>query len=166
LDDHRISSSAIRAALLEGAIQQANYLLGRPYSLVGEVIQGQQIGRKLGFPTANMRLPPEKFLPRSGVYAVWASLCERVEGVLTESAPAIPGVMNLGYRPTVDGNCLVAEVHLFDWSSDLYGKTLSVHFTQFIRPEQKFASLEELTAQIQADCANARAVLSAQPAVQ
>jgi riboflavin kinase/FMN adenylyltransferase len=166
LNDHRISSSAIRAALLEGDIQQANYLLGRPYSLVGEVIQGQQVGRKLGFPTANLKLPPEKFLPRSGVYAVRVNLCDRLEGVMTETSPAIPGVMNLGYRPTVEGNCLVAEVHLLNWSGDLYGKTLSVHFTQFLRPEQKFTSLDELKAQIQADSDEARAVLSAQPTVQ
>lgn len=160
LDGHRISSSAIRAALQQGDIQQANYLLGRPYSLVGEVVQGQQVGRKLGFPTANLKFPPEKFLPRLGVYAVWANLCDRVNGVLTESSSAIPGVMNLGYRPTVDGHGLVAEVHLFDWSADLYGKTLSVHFTQFIRPEQKFTALDELKAQIQSDCLVAKAVLS------
>jgi riboflavin kinase/FMN adenylyltransferase len=87
-------------------------------------------------------------------------LCDRVNGVLTESSSAIPGVMNLGYRPTVDGHGLVAEVHLFDWSADLYGKTLSVHFTQFIRPEQKFTALDELKAQIQSDCLVAKAVLS------
>ncbi|MGQ9872517.1 bifunctional riboflavin kinase/FAD synthetase [Leptodesmis sp.] len=160
LDGHRISSSAIRAALQQGDIQQANYLLGRPYSLIGEVVQGQQVGRKLGFPTANLKFPPEKFLPRLGVYAVWANLCDRINGVLTESNAGIPGVMNLGYRPTVDGNCLVAEVHLFDWSADLYGKTLSVHFSQFIRPEQKFTALDELKVQIQSDCLAAKAVLS------
>lgn len=159
LDGHRISSSAIREALQQGDIQQANYLLGRPYSLVGEVIQGQQLGRQLGFPTANLKFPPEKFLPCSGVYAVWVSLCDRTDSVLTESSSAIPGVMNLGYRPTVDGNRLVAEVHLFDWSADLYGKTVSVHFTQFLRSEQKFASLDELKAQIQADCTAAKAIL-------
>lgn len=163
LDSHRISSSAIRMALQDGDIQQANYLLGRPYSLVGEVVQGQQVGRKLGFPTANLKLPPEKFLPRFGVYAVWANLCDRINGVLTESSSAIPGVMNLGYRPTVDGNCLVAEVHLFDWSGDLYSKTLSVHFTKFIRAEQKFASLDELKAQIQSDCTAAKIILSNHP---
>jgi riboflavin kinase/FMN adenylyltransferase len=159
LDGHRISSSAIRAALQEGDVQQANYLLGRPYSLIGEVVQGQQVGRKLGFPTANLKFPQEKFLPRLGVYAVWVNLCDRGNGVLTESNSSIPGVMNLGYRPTVNGNCLVAEAHLFNWSGDLYGKTLSVHFNQFIRAEQRFASLDELKAQIQADCTAAKAIL-------
>lgn len=163
LEGHRISSSAIREALQQGEIQQANYLLGRPYSLVGEVIQGQQVGRKLGFPTANLQFPPEKFLPRLGVYAVWANLCDRIDGILTESGSTIPGVMNLGYRPTVDGNRLVAEVHLFDWSANLYGKTVSVHFTQFLRPEQKFTSLDELKAQIQADSIAAKAILSDHP---
>lgn len=159
LDGHRISSSAIREALQQGNVQQANYLLGRPYSLVGEVIQGQQVGRKLGFPTANLKFPQEKFLPRFGVYAVWASLCDRVDGVLTESGSAIPGVMNLGYRPTVNGNCLVAEAHLFDYSADIYGKTLSIHFIQFLRSEQKFASLDELKTQIQADSTAAKTIL-------
>jgi riboflavin kinase / FMN adenylyltransferase len=160
LDDHRISSSAIRATLLEGDIQQANYLLGRPYSLLGEVIQGQQVGRQLGFPTANLKLPPEKFLPRSGVYAVLVNLCDRVDGVMTETSAAIPGVMNLGYRPTVEGTCLIAEVHLLDWAGDLYGKTLSVQCWQFLRAEQKFSSLDELKAQIQADCETAKVALS------
>lgn len=147
----RISSSAIRRALSEGQVERANQLLGRPYRLVGEVAHGQQLGRTIGFPTANLNLPPEKFLPRQGVYSVWVSGAD-LGGTL-------PGVMNIGMRPTVNGKQQTIEVHLLDWSGDLYGKTLSVSLERFIRAEQKFASLEDLKAQIQADSETARSHL-------
>ncbi|MEO1145565.1 MAG: bifunctional riboflavin kinase/FAD synthetase [Cyanobacteria bacterium J06638_22] len=146
-NDERISSSAIRHALQEGDVPQANRLLGRPYALFGKVIQGEQLGRTIGFPTANLALPPEKFLPRQGVYATW------VYGV---GDRPLPGVMNLGMRPTVDGQQQRAEVHLLDWSGDLYGKPLTLRLVAFLRPEQKFASLDELKDQIQQDCTEAR----------
>lgn len=149
----RISSSIIRQALQQGEIIQANQLLGRPYSLTGVVVKGQQLGRTIGFPTANLQLPPEKFLPRLGVYSV------RVYGVPTAPTSSQAGVMNIGQRPTVNGTHLTVEVHLLDWSGDLYGQTLTVNLEQFLRPEQKFASLDELKAQIQADCAAARAFI-------
>lgn len=157
-DATRISSSAIRQCLLAGDVLAANTLLGRPYSLVGEVVQGQQVGRILGFPTANLKLPPEKFLPGLGVYAVWVEIGDRQSGSLPASPP-IPGVMNLGHRPTLDGTQLVPEVYLFDWSGDLYGQVIAVHLEQFIRKEQKFDSLEALKAQIQRDCEAARSRL-------
>jgi riboflavin kinase/FMN adenylyltransferase len=150
----RISSSNIRQALLAGDLSKANRLLGRPYSLTGEVVSGQQLGRTLGFPTANLQLPLEKFLPAKGVYAV------RVTGAGTADSPAA-GVMNIGIRPTVAGGQPTAEVHLLDWSADLYGKTLTVTLEHFLRPEQKFSSLDALKAQIHADCAAARSQLSA-----
>jgi riboflavin kinase/FMN adenylyltransferase len=151
----RISSSFIRQALLQGDIPQANRLLGRPYTLTGTVVQGQQLGRTLGFPTANLQLPPEKFLPQQGVYCVrvWCS------NQASANSP-LSGVMNIGRRPTVDGTCSTVEVHLLDWSGDLYGQTLTVSVEQFLRPEQKFASLDALKAQIQADARAARAFLS------
>jgi riboflavin kinase/FMN adenylyltransferase len=163
LDQKRVSSSAIRAALLQGDIAQANRLLGRPYSLVGTVVQGQQLGRTLGFPTANLALPDNKFLPRHGVYAVWvASVAPAITS--DERASALPspvaGVMNLGYRPTVDGTRLAVEVHLLDWAGDLYGQTLVVNLEQFLRPEQKFDSLEALQTQIDQDCAAAKSLLA------
>lgn len=158
-DETRISSSAIRQCLLASDVQTANTLLGRPYSLVGQVVQGQQVGRILGFPTANLQLPPEKFLPALGVYAVRVQVCDRQEGYLRCDSPCIAGVFNLGHRPTVDGTRLVPEVHLFDWTEDLYGKVLSVHLEQYIRKEQKFDSLEALKAQIQTDCEMARSLL-------
>lgn len=146
-EGERISSSAIRQALQEGNLQQANRLLGRSYSLIGQVIRGQQLGQQIGFPTANLQLPAEKYLPCQGVY------CVRIKSTILEH-PQI-GVMNLGCRPTVDGTQQTIEVHLLNWSGNLYKQTLTVHLDQFLRPEQRFASLEALQAQIQADCAAA-----------
>ncbi|NEP58375.1 MAG: bifunctional riboflavin kinase/FAD synthetase [Symploca sp. SIO2G7] len=148
----RISSSVIRQALEQGNITQANQRLGRPYNLTGLVVKGQQLGRTIGFPTANLELPPEKFLPRQGVYGVRVAAPS-----LSSTISSQPGVMNIGMRPTVSGTALSVEIHLLDWSGDLYGQTLIVSLEQFLRPEQKFASLDNLKAQIQADCAVARA---------
>lgn len=149
----RISSSAIREALQTGDLSTANRLLGRSYSLVGQVVQGQQLGRTIGFPTANLQVAPEKFIPSYGVYSVWVDLPE-------QSQTRLPGVINIGLRPTVGGTQLTLEVHLLDWSGDLYGQTIVVHLEQFLRPEQKFASLEALQTQIQADCTAARTQLA------
>jgi riboflavin kinase / FMN adenylyltransferase len=148
----RISSSAIRHALSQGELDRANELLGRAYTLVGEVVSGKQLGRTIGFPTANLKLPEDKFLPRCGVYSVWVKSAELGQQ---------PGVMNIGYRPTVEGQQISVEVHLLDWSGDLYGQTLTVSLEQFLRPEQKFASLEELKAQIQRDAEQAQLGLAA-----
>lgn len=153
----RISSSLIRQSLEQGDISQANQLLGRPYTLTGVVVKGQQLGRTIGFPTANLQLPSDKFLPRQGVYSV------RVYGPsLESSASSLFGVMNIGQRPTVNGTTVTTEVHLLDWSGDLYGQTLTVSLEEFLRPEQKFASLEALKTQINADCAEARVFLDRQ----
>ncbi len=140
----RISSSAIRAALEQGDIDTAHTLLGRPYSLIGQVVAGQQMGRKLGFPTANLQLDPQKFLPRDGVYAVQ---------VMNLPDKPIAAVMNIGVRPTVTGDRIrTVEVHLLNWSGDLYGQELCVHLVKFLRPEQKFDSLDALKQQIKTDC--------------
>lgn len=147
----RISSSAIREGLSQGDLPTVNRMLGRSYQLVGQVVQGQQLGRTIGFPTANLQLPPDKLIPRQGVYGV------RVLGL----DRSVLGVMNIGNRPTVSGTQQTIEVHLLDWSGDLYGQTLTVELEQFIRPEQKFASLDDLKAQIHADCDTARAMLAA-----
>ncbi len=166
LDGERVSSSTIRTYLQQGLVQPAARLLGRPYTLVGDVVQGQQLGRSLGFPTANLHLPAEKFLPRLGVYAVRvclqnpAALDAVTHSPDATAASALPGVMNLGYRPTVNGSRRQAEVHLLDWACDLYGKTLIVSLEAFIRPEQKFDSLDALKAQIQQDCDRARSLLN------
>ncbi|KGF72572.1 riboflavin kinase [Neosynechococcus sphagnicola sy1] len=149
-----ISSSSIRQLLQEGAIAAANYLLGYDYCLVGTVVPGAQLGRTLGFPTANLQIPGIKFLPRQGVYAVRVT-----SSTLKPDLGTLSGVMNLGFRPTVDGHQQVIEVHLLDWSGDLYGQTLVVSLEQFLRPEQKFSTLDDLQAQIQLDCRAARAIL-------
>jgi riboflavin kinase/FMN adenylyltransferase len=167
----RISSSSIRQALEQGDLQRAKTLLGRPYTLTGLVVKGQQLGRTIGFPTANIQLPLEKFLPRQGVYAVRVLIGnesrkgsgaagEKEREILSPSPLTCKGVMNIGCRPTVNGTNPSVEVHLLDWSGDLYGQTLTVQLEKFLRPEQKFASLEALKEQIQADCAIARAVLT------
>jgi riboflavin kinase / FMN adenylyltransferase len=144
----RISSSAVREALEAGDVVRAKQLLGRAYSLNATVIQGQQLGRTLGFPTANLEVSAEKFIPLRGVYQVQVD-----SPVFTQ--PQL-GVMNIGIRPTVAGTLQTIEVHLLDWSGDLYGHTVTVHLEQFLRPEQKFESLESLKAQIQLDCDKAR----------
>jgi riboflavin kinase / FMN adenylyltransferase len=149
----RISSSLIRQALAEGDIEIANRMLGRAYILKGEIVKGQQLGRTIGFPTANLQVPTIKLLPRYGVY------CARVF-IEENNQDPIPGVMNIGYRPTVAGDIPTIEVHLLDWQGDLYGKTLKVSLEKFLRPEQKFSSLEALKAQITSDRDLARKILA------
>ena len=152
----RISSSRIRAALQAGDVELAQHLLGRPYTLHGTVVHGQHLGRQLGFPTANLSLPPDKFLPRYGVYAVQVAL-----GRDPCIATPYPAVMNLGCRPTVKaGDAPTGEIHLLDWQGDLYGQELAVNLRHFLRPEQRFESLTALQAQIQQDCAQARHCLA------
>ncbi len=151
----RISSSRVREALLAGQVAVANDLLGYSYRLQGCVVSGQQLGRTLGFPTANLGVLPPKFLPRHGVYAVWVS---------SLAVPGLdkpwPGVMNIGDRPTVNGQSVTVEVHLLDWSLDLYDQGLTVELVEFLRPQQKFEGLEALRAQIERDCDRARASLA------
>ena len=146
-ENMRISSSLIRQSLQAGEIEQANSMLGRAYSLMGRVVKGQQLGRTIGFPTANLQVPVEKFLPRYGVYSVNVFLKDRVDCQLP-----LKGVMNIGYRPTVEGDTPTIEIHLLDWSGDLYEQTITVSLERFLRPEQKFPSLEALKQQIAADC--------------
>ncbi|MDJ0573844.1 MAG: bifunctional riboflavin kinase/FAD synthetase [Xenococcaceae cyanobacterium MO_234.B1] len=138
----RVSSSLIRQALLEGDISRANSMLGRSYCLMGKVIKGRQLGRTIGFPTANLQLSSDKLLPRHGVYAVKVKLDNSY----------IKGVMNIGSRPTVSRDDITVEVHLINWSGNLYDQNLTVYLERFLRPEQKFASLDALKEQIMTDC--------------
>jgi riboflavin kinase/FMN adenylyltransferase len=155
--DTSISTSLIRQTLANGDIHRASILLGRPYTLIGVVGSGQNLGKTIGFPTANLQLPKDKFLPRYGVYAV------RVF-ILTPNPDTIPiqhlGVMNIGTRPTVNGTSCSVEVHLLDWSGDLYGQQLVIQLVGFLRNEQKFPSLEALKTQIHLDCLLAQKVLT------
>jgi riboflavin kinase/FMN adenylyltransferase len=148
----RVSSSAIRAALAAGDLKKAERLLGRPYSMVGRVVLGQQLGRNLGFPTANLRLG-RKRTPLQGIFAV------RVHGI--EGLPDAPGVASLGTRPTVGGTVPLLEAHVFDYDGDLYGREIEVEFVAKLREEVHFASLDELVVQMNEDAAQARALLEA-----
>lgn len=141
----RISSSHIRQALSKGNIEVANKMLGRKYSLTGKIIEGQKLGRTIGFPTANLAISAEKFLPKKGVYAVQVYL-------ENEREIKLKGVMNIGCRPTVDGNNISTEVHLLNWTGNLYNKVLTVELEKFLRPEEKFTSLDALKTQITKDC--------------
>lgn len=141
-DGERISSTRIRQAIRDGNFDAVEEMLGRPYELSGTVIEGRKLGRNLGFPTANIRLG-ERQTPRDGVWVV------KVDGERN-------GIANLGTRPTVDGCERLLEVHLFDFSGDLYGKELRVMFGKFLRSERKFGSVEELREQIAKDAEEAR----------
>lgn len=147
VDGNPVSSTAIRAAVGAGELAVAERLLGRPFSIFGTVIAGNKLGRTIGFPTANIR-PESEQLPPNGVYAVSVSLDNRT----------IRGVANIGLRPTVESAAKerLLEVHLFDFSGDIYGRDLEVQFHRFIRPEQKFSGIEALKLQIAADAAEAR----------
>ncbi|AFZ03140.1 bifunctional riboflavin kinase/FAD synthetase [Calothrix sp. PCC 6303] len=152
-EDTRISTSVIRQLLELGDIQRANRLLGYSYTLIGTVIQGKQIGRTIDFPTANLQLPSDKFLPRKGVYAV--RVYQFIETSDTTQHIGF-GVMNIGNRPTVNGVQTTTEVHLLDWSGDLYDQKLTIELQDFLRPERKFPSLADLKTQIQQDAQNAK----------
>jgi riboflavin kinase/FMN adenylyltransferase len=148
-----VSSSGVRAALAAGEFAKARDLLGRVYSMRGRVVYGNQLGRKLGFPTANIRMRRRK-LPLSGIFAV------RVRGVDVQNThTARDAVASLGFRPTVDGTEPLLEVHVFDWSGSLYGRELDVEFVAKIRDEEKFETLDALVARMHVDAAEARHIL-------
>ena len=145
--DETVSSTRIRRLIAEGSMEEATRLLGRPYAIESTVVHGKSLGHKLGFPTVNQEFPAEMTLPPQGVYV---TAC-RVDGQTWRA------VSNVGVRPTVDDHApLNCETHLLDCNADLYGKTAEVSFLHFLRPERKFASLEELTRQVDADIAAAR----------
>jgi riboflavin kinase/FMN adenylyltransferase len=149
VDGERVSSSLVREALGRGDLARAAQLLGRPYRMAGRVRRGQQLGRKLGYPTANLALH-RKVVPLWGIFAV------RVSGAGLVDHPA---VVSLGTRPTINGTDPLLEVHVFDWEGDLYGRYLDVDFVQRLRDEKRFESLDALVAQMHRDAAQARAVL-------
>ncbi|HZU07117.1 MAG TPA: bifunctional riboflavin kinase/FAD synthetase [Chloroflexota bacterium] len=147
--DRPISSSRIRELLRAGEVREAARLLGRPYRLAGEVIGGARRGRQLGFPTANLRPPDDQLLPAQGVYAGWAQI----------SSGVYPAVANIGARPTFGEEQPLIEVHLLDFDGDLYGQHLAFDFADRLRTIRRFASLDELRAQIAQDIATARLAL-------
>lgn len=151
VDGEIVSSTLIRAAVEAGDFPKAQHLLGRPYSVLGTVVKGDGLGRQLGYPTANLSAHNEQF-PPDGVYAVEALIGKR----------AFTGMVNIGVRPTIptaSGERLL-ELHVFDFSGDLYGQDVEVFFHQFLRPEQKFGGIEELLRQIAGDAEKARRILA------
>jgi riboflavin kinase/FMN adenylyltransferase len=142
-DTSKISSSSIRCLLHEGNVTTASHYLGYLYRISGIVTEGYKIGRKIGFPTANISIDsPYKLIPAKGVYSVNVQICNQT----------YKGMLNIGHRPTLNnGTNLSIEVHIFNFSEDIYHQEIQIEFLQFIRPEIKFSSIEELTKQIEKD---------------
>ena len=138
VDGIRISSTHIRSLIEAGDMETAAKFLGHPHTLSGQVVQGRQLGRTIGIPTANLLLPPGVVVPRLGVYAC----------ICVADGKEYMAVTNIGSRPTVEGHQVRAESWLLDFEGDLYGKELTLEFHKFLRPERKFPSLEELRTEI------------------
>lgn len=153
LDGEKVSSRTIREDVQEGRIAKANRFLGRPYSICGKVVAGEGRGRTIGVPTANIEPSEPYVIPCRGVYAVRVRL---------GGSETVNGVMNIGVKPTFsdDGTAETLEVHLFDFSRSIYGESVAVEFIDFVRPERKFASAQELVARIGEDMAEAKRILS------
>jgi riboflavin kinase/FMN adenylyltransferase len=154
----RVSSGAIRNALVAGDLQLAARLLGRPYSMRGRVVLGAQLGRSLGYPTANLRLARRQ-TPMDGIFAVRV----RGAGMPGTGNVALGGVASLGTRPTVGGTKPLLEAHIFDFDADLYGREIEVEFVHRLRDEVFFDSVPLMVEQMHRDAAEARAVLAMNP---
>ena len=142
IDDISVSSTKIRTALSEGDMAKANNYLDYNYTLSGTVFQGKQLGRTIGFPTANIKIEEDyKLIPKKGAYIVTSTINNSL----------VKGIMNIGLNPTVQGENLSIEIHFLDFDQDLYGKKITVNLLQYLREEQKFNFLEELTNQLQLD---------------
>jgi len=156
LNDQRVSSTLLRQKLELGDCEGANMLLNRPYHLSGEVVKGRQLGRELGYPTANLDTGISK-LALDGVFAVTVELDQRF----------IKGVASVGYKPTIEGeHDLAVEIYLMDFGEDIYGQTLTVYFYKKIRDQEKFSNLEELKANIANDVLKVNSFFSANTTMQ
>ena len=149
-----ISSTAIRRALAGGDIESVTAMLGRRYEVRGEVVTGDQRGRLIGFPTANLAFEPDRAWPATGVYAAWVELAD---------GRRFGSALNIGMRPTFDQRAEhpTLEAHLLDFDEDLYGQQIAVKFVDFLRSEQRFNGIDEISAQLKKDVEAARMVLSA-----
>jgi riboflavin kinase/FMN adenylyltransferase len=151
IDAIAISSTRIRKALSNKQLSEANTLLGKPYILTGIVTEGKKLGRTIGFPTANLRIEdPYKLIPPTGVYAGYC----KVENERYKM------VCNIGTRPTVEGNTLTIEAHIFDFDKNIYNQPISLFLVQYLRNEQKFDSLESLKTQILIDAQQAQSLVT------
>ena len=149
-----VSSTKIRQSLLEGKTATATELLGRNYTFAGIIVKGRQLGRTIGYPTANVHVAETfKLIPADGIYAVRVVVRGQTFG----------GVMSIGFRPTVNGTHRTQEVYIFDFKDDIYGEKMTVELVEYIRPELKFDGLEALTKAIDADCVAALASLEKHP---
>lgn len=152
LAGEKVSSSRIRNLICLGEMQKANDLLGYPYFIAGKVVEGKQIGRQMGFPTANVSLPKEKLLPACGVYAVWVTMPDGTRR---------GGMLCIGHRPTIEENGEISvEVHVFDFEGNLYDTSISIDFIEKLRDEQHFDSLDTLQQQLMLDAASVRELIS------
>jgi len=148
IDGRPVSSTEVRELLATGQVDEARRLLGRPYSVAGEVVSGARRGRCLGFPTANLAVRPERALPPDGVYAVYALI----------GTERLPAVANIGERPSFNTGQHAIEVHILDYSGDLYGHDLAIEFVRRLRAEQRFSDVCELIEQISRDVEEARRI--------
>ena len=164
LDEISISSTKIREAVLNGKIETADTLLGYNFFFSGTVVHGDKLGRKLGYPTANLKIEnEEKIIPGNGIYAVYAEVVSNHEpGAghhISNNQSLLRGMMSIGFRPTVDGKKRVVEVNLFDFDEEIYDRTLKVYVKKYLREEVKFNSLEDLVKQIDQDKINSQKIL-------
>ena len=151
IDDVSVSSTKIRHALAEGSLKTANNYLGYNFMLSGTVVNGKKLGGKIGYPTANIDIKETyKLIPKTGVYVVFSKVEERT----------LYGMMNIGNRPTINGNHQTIEVHFFDFSADLYGQNLQIELLYFLRDEEKFDTIESLIIQLKKDEQTARAFVA------
>ncbi|WP_396194482.1 bifunctional riboflavin kinase/FAD synthetase [Flavobacterium sp.] len=151
INEVSISSTKIRTALAEGNIERANEYLGYPYSLTGLVTKGQQLGRTIGYPTANITLEEDyKLIPQNGVYVAQCVL----------NGQTVFGMMNIGHRPTVNGTNQTIEIHFFDFNEDIYGQKITVSLLKRLRNEEKFPSLDSLKEQLNTDKTNAKSFIA------
>jgi riboflavin kinase / FMN adenylyltransferase len=148
-----VSSTRIRECIMSGDMMTAALLLGRYPSVPGTVVPGSKRGRALGYPTANLALPPNQAVPADGVYATW---CTR-----HATGEVLPSVTSVGTRPTFEDDARLVEVHILDYSADLYGEMLTVHFVRFLRGQVRYEGIEPLKAQMAQDSAEAHRVLAA-----
>ncbi|MGV3764193.1 bifunctional riboflavin kinase/FAD synthetase [Parapedobacter sp.] len=157
INDVAVSSTKIREALIKGDIDTANIYLGYPFQLTGKVIRGDQLGRRIGYPTANLQVrESHKLIPAYGIYAVETSIIEPIEIKTGPYVPHLPerityGMGYIGTRPTVDGVSRSIEVHLLDFHEDIYGEILRVKFLHFVRHDQWFENMEDMIRQMKTD---------------
>jgi riboflavin kinase/FMN adenylyltransferase len=160
LEDNTISSTIIRQALQKGNIDTANEYLGYPYFFSGTVVEGNKLGRTIGYPTANLLVSEEKkLIPGNGVYAVEISIQPSINNDTSQQPEKLSGMMNIGVRPTVEGVNRMIEVNIFDFDEEIYGEVLTIHIKKRLRNEQKFNGLDELKEQLAKDKVQAIAAL-------